>query len=62
MNCCDQKPPADARRLLVIGVVIALIAVALFVLSVSRSSGRVTHRRVSLGVDVFSFAEGSFLC
>jgi hypothetical protein len=51
MNCCDQKPPADARRLLIIGVIIGLIALALLVLSVSRSSGRVSHRHVTSGVD-----------
>ena len=51
MNCCDQKPPADARRLLVIGVIIGLIALALLVLSVSRSSGRGSHRHVTTGAD-----------
>ena len=51
MNCCDQKPPADARRLLIIGVIIGLLALALLVLSVSRRSGRVSHRHVTTGVD-----------
>ena len=57
MNCCDQKPPADARRLLIIGVIIGLIALALLLLSVSRSSSRVSHRQVTSGVDAPSSLE-----
>lgn len=57
MNCCDQKPPSDARRLLILGVIIGLIALALFVVSVSRSSGRVSHRHVNTGVDAPSFQQ-----
>jgi len=57
MNCCDQKPPADARRLLIIGVIIGLIALALLFFSVARSSGRVSHRHVTSGVDARGFLE-----
>jgi hypothetical protein len=55
MNCCDQKPPADARRLLIVGVIIGLIALALFAFSVARSSGRVSHRHVTSSVDAPGF-------
>lgn len=57
MNCCDQKPPADARRLLIIGVIIGLIALALLVFSVARPSGRVSHRHVTSGADVPNFLQ-----
>lgn len=57
MNCCDQKPPADARRLLIIGVIIGLIALALIVFSVARHSGRVSHRHVTSSVDAPGFTQ-----
>jgi hypothetical protein len=57
MNCCDQKPPSDARRLLILGVIIGLIALALFVYSVARPSGRVSHRHVSAGADAPSLLQ-----
>jgi len=57
MNCCDQKPPADARRLLIIGVIIGLLALALLAFSVARSSSRVSHLHVTSGVDAPSSLE-----
>lgn len=56
MNCCDQKPPSDARRLLILGVIIGLIALALFVVSVSRHSGHLSQRHVTSGLDVARLA------